>query len=131
MSTTNIEGVLEIDNHRGVIYFHSKHGMTVLRIEGLPRPIPKVNGTLKDQRMLDISHMRGADWGERNIDRVIRNPDSRTKEKHIGVRDINLIKELTEALEVAESVLDSPIVLDGPKQSALAEIKKALAYTKS
>lgn len=130
MSTTSIEGVLEIDNHRGVIYFHSKNGITVLRMEGLPRPIPNVTGTLKDKRMLDISHMRGTDWGERNIDKVIPNPDPRTKEKYVSRKDINLIKELTEALKIAESVLDAPIILDGPKQSALAEVRMALNYAK-
>lgn len=36
---TKTEGELEIDHSRGVIYFHSKGG-TVLRICGLPTPVP-------------------------------------------------------------------------------------------
>jgi len=37
-----IEGTLEIYPNRGVIYFHSQHTMipTLLRIQGLPTPIP-------------------------------------------------------------------------------------------
>jgi len=52
MSTRQIEGQLEIDYARGVIYFHPRDevitgGGTLMRIQGLPRPIPK-------NQMLDI-----------------------------------------------------------------------------
>jgi len=51
-----IEGILEIDNSRGVIYFHSKEtGATVLRICSLPMPIPSMIGTAS----MDITHMTG------------------------------------------------------------------------
>lgn len=40
MATEKIEGQLEIDHERGVIYFH-QGGVTKLRISGLPKPIPK------------------------------------------------------------------------------------------
>jgi len=47
--TTTIEGQLEIDHERGVIYFHeNKTGTSLLRICSLPSPIPK-------DRPLDIS----------------------------------------------------------------------------
>ena len=58
MSTT-IEGQLEIDSERGVIYFHYK-GITRLRICSLPRPIPL-------DAMLDITHMRGTSWSYVNV----------------------------------------------------------------
>lgn len=57
---TEITGVLEIDHYRGVIYFHNLHGMTVLRICSLPKPVP-----LGDT-MLDITHMTGANWRGRD-----------------------------------------------------------------
>lgn len=51
MDTTKIEGQLEIDHERGVIYFHSsKTGSTVLRICRLPKPIP-VDDSLLDIRI--------------------------------------------------------------------------------
>jgi hypothetical protein len=57
-----INGQLEIDEKRGVIYFHTddkrainKFGtLTILRICQLPTPIP--------HRALDITHMVGCDW---------------------------------------------------------------------
>lgn len=57
--TTRIDGQLQIDHERGVIYFHSATtGWTVLRICSLPTPIPDVT-----ERQLDITHMYGVDWG--------------------------------------------------------------------
>lgn len=55
MSKIEIEGMLEIDAKRGVIYFHSFEGQTILRICSLPAPIPTA-------RLLDITHMVGCDW---------------------------------------------------------------------
>lgn len=68
-----IEGQLEIDTERGVMYFHSNEGYTALRISGLPRPIPKPG---KLTRMLDIAHMHGCDWDGKT-----------TREKDDEVRD--------------------------------------------
>ncbi len=66
--TIKIEGSLEIDPDRGVIYFHSKEGYTALRICQLPVPIPNPKwdprariGTPTPQ-MLDITHMFGVSW---------------------------------------------------------------------
>ena len=58
METIKIEGQLEIDTERGVIYFHSNEtGWSKLRICGLPTPIP-INDDL-----LDISWRAGiASW---------------------------------------------------------------------
>lgn len=53
----SIEGTLEIDHERGVIYFHSNKGETLLRICRLPKPIPQ------HDEMLDVTHMHGANWG--------------------------------------------------------------------
>jgi hypothetical protein len=58
-----IQGQLEIDHLRGVIYFHadSPHshkeygGITILRVCNLPKPILV--------RCLDITHMQGQGWG--------------------------------------------------------------------
>jgi hypothetical protein len=42
--TTKIEGQLEIDHERGVIYFHENAtGITRLRICQLPRPVPSTD----------------------------------------------------------------------------------------
>jgi hypothetical protein len=62
--TVEMNGKLEIDAERGVIYFHAtdpkvveKLGfVTVLRICRLPTPIPT-------DKFLDITHMHGTDWG--------------------------------------------------------------------
>ncbi len=57
---TTLQGELQIDHSRGVIYFHqhSEDAVpTVLRICQLPKPIPQVQ-----DRMLDITHMHGCDW---------------------------------------------------------------------
>jgi hypothetical protein len=57
--TKKIDGQLEIDSDRGVIYFHSKAGFTVLRICSLPKPIPEPN---RAQVLLDVTHMYGTSW---------------------------------------------------------------------
>ena len=59
---TEIKGVLEIDHDRGVLYFHAedkaimrKYGsVSVLRICGLPRPIPEraLDVTLREDRVV-------------------------------------------------------------------------------
>jgi hypothetical protein len=33
---------LEIDGERGVLYVHGPNGVTLLRLGGLPRPVPEV-----------------------------------------------------------------------------------------
>lgn len=65
---TTIKGVLEIDQNRGVIYFHSdKTGHSPLRICQLPRPIPNPSayGTC-----LDINHMDGCSWKGEKDDKI-------------------------------------------------------------
>lgn len=70
--TTEIQGMLEIDHDRGVIYFHAgkkdfimqNNVVTVLRICSLPKPIPQV----RDHGCLDITHMKCADWGKDKVD---------------------------------------------------------------
>jgi len=67
---TLLNGQLEIDHDRGVIYFHLSDEIevmtlgvvTALRICSLPKPIPEIK-----QRMLDINHMKGCDWGVENL----------------------------------------------------------------
>jgi len=61
-----IDGQLEIDQDRGVIYFHSFNtGITALRICQLPTPIPDprwiiTNGEAsKEGKQLDIIHLFG------------------------------------------------------------------------
>ena len=62
LGTSTIEGRLEIDHNRGVIYFHADPGemgaatVTTLRICSLPIPIPL--------EFLDITHMNGCNWKE-------------------------------------------------------------------
>jgi hypothetical protein len=58
--TIQINGILEIDQERGVIYFHSSAtGHTPLRICNLPKSIP--NPT-EYGKMLDITHFQGCNW---------------------------------------------------------------------
>ncbi len=54
------KGQLEIDNKRGVIYFQSNEGRTILRICSLPKPVPTIH---KDGLVfLDITHLYGTNW---------------------------------------------------------------------
>jgi len=63
--TIQIEGILEIDQNRGVIYFHSnEHGNTPLRICSLPKPIP--DSSLNFTIGLDITHMIGCNWKDKD-----------------------------------------------------------------
>ena len=51
--TSSYKGELEVDERRGVIYFHSSEtGITLLRISRLPTPIPDLN-----ERQIDIAHV--------------------------------------------------------------------------
>jgi hypothetical protein len=62
--STKYMGQLEVDEERGVIYFHSNEGLTLLRIQRLPTPIPAlpgiVDGVFETYRleptMLDICY---------------------------------------------------------------------------
>lgn len=38
---TKVNGELEIDHKTGTIYFHTQEGRSILRIQGLPAPIPQ------------------------------------------------------------------------------------------
>lgn len=59
MAKTFIEGRLEIDHDRGVVYFQdSASKQCVLLISNLPTPIPALLGN----RMLEIRHLIGQDW---------------------------------------------------------------------
>lgn len=58
--TQVIKGQLEVDNNRGVIYFHASDGHTLLRICSLPHPIPDILRGLDS--WLDITHMQGCSW---------------------------------------------------------------------
>jgi hypothetical protein len=53
-----IEGQLEIDKYRGVIYFNSNKGVCVLRICNLPVPITAQ--AINDG--LDVTHLINANW---------------------------------------------------------------------
>ena len=61
-STETYAGELEIDHRRGVIYFHSYTGDTILRICRLPKPIPQIPNH-PETVLLDITHMHGCSWG--------------------------------------------------------------------
>lgn len=55
MSTTRTKGELEVDEVRGVIYFHAETGgITILRIYGLPVPMPKLNAKPLKLQMYDV-----------------------------------------------------------------------------
>ena len=48
-----IKGELEIDETRGIVYFHDKKGITKMRLQGLPKPIKidSVTGNMLDIRI--------------------------------------------------------------------------------
>jgi hypothetical protein len=81
--TIKIDGQLEIDSERGVIYFHNgSTGVTDLRICNLPIPIPDPrwiirNGVVeKEGSPLDITHMYGASWSNQSsvkVEKIKRN----------------------------------------------------------
>lgn len=63
---TKLQGILEINHDRGVIYFHladrgemtKRNVVTVLRIGQLPKPIPEIK-----ERGLEILYMeKSTDW---------------------------------------------------------------------
>lgn len=59
-STIIFDGRLEIDQNRGVIYFHSEEtGTTILRLSNLPHPIPDENLSVT---MIDVAHMHGVNY---------------------------------------------------------------------
>lgn len=89
MATQKIEGQLEIDHDRGVIYFHANKGYTALRIGGLPQCIPFVSPT----SALDIAHMHGCSW---------RQPKQRT-----AANLMRRIRELEEQLLEAGSLMQA------------------------
>ncbi|HSW92143.1 MAG TPA: hypothetical protein VLG09_05860 [Candidatus Saccharimonadales bacterium] len=61
--TETINGALEIDYERGVIYFHDMDGQTRLRICRVPMPrYEQKSFNLQHRQMLDITHMVGASW---------------------------------------------------------------------
>ncbi len=47
----NFKGILQVDSDNGIVYFLLENGVTILRIDGLPKPL-KI-GTAK---LLDISY---------------------------------------------------------------------------
>lgn len=60
--TLKLDGQLEIDTERGVIYFHAAQGFTMLRICRLPAPIPDPYPNGEVGTLLDITHMHGTNW---------------------------------------------------------------------
>jgi hypothetical protein len=76
----SISGHLEIDQERGVIYFHAmdpdqtEYLGSILRICSLPVPIPDP----LDGKNLDITHLVGCNWrDDAKLDDIAKNPDSR------------------------------------------------------
>jgi hypothetical protein len=65
-----VNGQLEIDHRRGVIYFHTSEGWTLLRICRLPKPIPIINDISNPGigDLIDITHMVGVSWGDKAIE---------------------------------------------------------------
>jgi len=53
----SFEGRLTIQGDRGTIYFHDKDGECLLRLEGLPVPLPDPYDT-----QIDVRHMKGVCW---------------------------------------------------------------------
>lgn len=54
---TKFSGTLTIQSDRGVVYFHDENGECLLRLEGLPTPLPDPH-----EAQLDVRHMKGVAW---------------------------------------------------------------------
>lgn len=102
MTTQTFEGQLEIDNERGVIYFHDNAtGGTKLRICNLPTPIP-VNAAL------DITHLINCDWqGEV---RIISLTAEKENEMSVLTRAEEKNREAVEHLSVAIKAISEIVV---------------------
>lgn len=61
--TNRLDGTLEIDNGRGVIYFHCNDGTTILRICRLPIPIPNA---YSEGTPLVITYGVGTSWSAKS-----------------------------------------------------------------
>ena len=74
--TTKIKGQLEIDNQKGIIYFHANErktaGSILLRIRRLPIPIPS-------DIMLDITMGVGGKWEMPKTKRMNKTKKKETK----------------------------------------------------
>jgi len=62
MTTTTIEGHLEIDHERGVIYFHNNEGYSTLRICNLPKPIPRPSKRIRKFARKDVKPLYQLDY---------------------------------------------------------------------
>jgi len=60
--TTIIEGQLEIDHERGVIYFHNNEGYTTLRICNLQTPIPRPPKRIRKFAKRDVKPLYQLDY---------------------------------------------------------------------
>jgi hypothetical protein len=74
--TTTIRGELEIYHDRGVIYFHNEvTGCNILRLQGLPRPIPEhFNG--KEEFLMDFRFTKAGwhiNWKGEDVERLRSN----------------------------------------------------------
>jgi hypothetical protein len=62
------KGTLTLWIERGVVYFHDEKGECLLRLEGLPTPLPN---PMEEQ--IDVRHMKGVAWKTPNpMDSVFR-----------------------------------------------------------
>lgn len=62
---TSLDAEIQIDHDRGVIYVHCrKTGRTLLRICGLPKPIPD----LGEMGTIDITHMKGVMYAVHQVE---------------------------------------------------------------
>jgi hypothetical protein len=124
MSVT-IEGTLEIDANRGVIYFHSRHTQipTLLRIQGLPTPIPASDRHRnKVLEMLDLHFTGHCSWqGERTYPCPFCVVFSTTNEgeyiKHLvedhkDVTHVNYVRDATAIMATDQSQPDSDRVVE-------------------
>ena len=69
MATITIDGQLEVDTLRGVIYFHNNRGETQMRIQGLPAPIPWVRDPESGPVFLDVAvETCAASWAPKDIE---------------------------------------------------------------
>ena len=56
-SIASFKGTLTIHADRGTIYFHDEKGECLMRLEGLPTPVPDPYHT-----QIDVRHMKGVCW---------------------------------------------------------------------
>lgn len=65
MNELKFKGTLTVQVKRGVVYFHAEDGTPLLRIEGIPKPIPNPANQQIDIRLVP-QEIQEKDWDRKD-----------------------------------------------------------------